>query len=48
MNRRISKITITITVSLAKTTRQLSVVVTHPPISGPAAMAAPAAPPMIP
>ena len=38
----------TITVSAANTIRQLSSVVTQPPISGPAATAAPATPPMIP
>ena len=37
----------TATVSLANTSRQLNVVVTHPPMSGPAATADAATPPMI-
>jgi hypothetical protein len=48
MLRREARITMTVTVSAAKTYRQLNVVVTQPPISGPAAIAAPATPPMIP
>src|SRR5947209_2864628 len=47
IRRRNSNTTITITTSPAKTYRQLSSVVTQPPMSGPAAIAAPATPPQV-